>query len=166
MLGDFFNNAFLIVKIISVIVSIGFVGGIIYGLFRLWGIDESASKKAKEHFYIPPQEKNKNLKRWEEIATLFSSQDSNNWRIAIIDADTMLEDCMRELGYEGKTMGDMMKSMQGVSWIQSAWDVHLLRNKIAHEGSRYSLNEREVYRAFRIYQDVLFNTGYLKYEKS
>ncbi len=157
----YFNITLSVLKILSAILTLGFVAAIIYFLFRFKEIDKEEDETFKSHFFTPEPEKNPEKERWDAIVELFSSQDPNSWRLAIIDADSMLEDCMRSLGYSGETMGDVMKQMQQVPWIQAAWDVHLLRNKLAHEGSRYFLTEREVFRAFKIYENIFFETGYI-----
>jgi hypothetical protein len=38
-------------------------------------------------------------------------------------------------------------------YIQSAWDAHILRNKIAHEGSDFPVTQIEARKAIRLYQD-------------
>jgi|AntAceMinimDraft_6_1070360.scaffolds.fasta_scaffold24114_2 hypothetical protein len=153
-----------IIRIVSALVTICFVGGILYAISRLKEIQETGETEFSKHFFTLKKEKTQEQERWEKIVELFKSQDENSWRVAILDADSMLEDCIVFLGYSGGTLAEMMKQMQAVPWIQAAWDVHLLRNKLAHEGSRYRLNERETFRAFKIYENIFFQTGYISQE--
>jgi len=158
-----FSGFFSSLKIVSIVLSLFFIGGIIYSIIRLLITKSENEEKHEQHFIRDQESPSQKIqyKQWEEVRQLFQSHDSNNWRLAIINADIMLDDLIKKLGYTGATMGEVLKEMQHVPWIQSAWDVHLLRNKLVHEGSRYLLNERESYRAFKIYENIFFETGYL-----
>jgi len=143
-----------------------FIVGIILSAIGLYGVLIGRGTKRHNHFiqpHPPISKKSPNQDRWEVIEQMFKSPDHNAWRIAIIDADSMLEDLVTQMGYQGSSFGEKLKSMQhaGIPWLQAGWEVHLLRNKLAHEGSRYPLNERESYRAYRIYENILVNSGYL-----
>ena len=152
-------------RVVGLILSILFLGGIIASLAGLFLVDKRKNEKADKHFIRnqQAQQKSPQMERWTSIEKMFKSPDPTMWRMAIIDADTLLDEFIVSLGYPGNTFGERLKSMQNanIPWLQAAWDVHLLRNKLAHEGSRYPLNDREAYRAYRIYQDILFNSGYL-----
>jgi len=156
---------FTVIKIFSALISIGFLFGIFYSWYSHSEVSRARAAKYQEHFSLGKAEEKSspNFDRWQRVAGLFQSPDSNGWRLAIIDADTMMEDMITSLGYMGDTFGEKLKSMSqaGVPWLQAAWDVHLLRNKIAHEGDRYHLSDREAYRAFKIYESIFYETGYL-----
>lgn len=65
----------------------------------------------------------------------------------------MLEDVLREKGYQGDTLGEMLKNAS-FKTIEMAWDAHKIRNRIAHEGSSFELTEREAKRAFTLFESV------------
>lgn len=164
--GADFSGFVLFLKIISALMSIAFIGGSIYSWLELQKVNEMKSRARAEHFSRRSEEKksaNPQVKRWSDISSMFQSQDVTAWRMAVIDADAMLEDLVTDMGFDGQYFGDKLKAMQQarVPWVQSAWDVHLLRNKLAHEGSRYPLNNREAYQAFKIYESIFYQTGYL-----
>lgn len=75
------------------------------------------------------------------------------WRIGILEADNMLEHVLRDKGYEGETVADMLKEAN-FKTVQLAWDAHAIRNRIAHQGSEFELTEREAKRAFTLYESV------------
>lgn len=148
------------------VLSFLFLIGIFAGLFGLHSVFTHRDESFNNHFFtqkniqkkISPQKQ-----RWDLIKKMFTSPDPTSWRMAIIDADTMLEEMIADMGYRGETFGEKLKDMHrdNIPWLQAAWDVHLLRNKLAHEGSRYPLNERESYRAYKIYENILSGNGYL-----
>ena len=91
--------------------------------------------------------------RFAIIQGYMSSQNEALWRIGILEADTMLDHVLREKGYQGTTVSDLLKSAS-FKTIQLAWDAHAIRNRIAHEGSAFELTEREAKRAYTLYESV------------
>ena len=75
------------------------------------------------------------------------------WRIGILEADNMLADVLREKGYQGEGVGEMLQNAN-FKTVDLAWDAHKLRNRIAHTGSDFVLTEREAKRAFILYEYV------------
>jgi hypothetical protein len=82
-----------------------------------------------------------------------SSESEALWRIGLLEADNMLAEVLREKGYQGETVSDLLKSAS-FKTVQLAWDAHGVRNRIAHEGSDFELTEREAKRAFTLYESV------------
>lgn len=165
--GADFSGFVLFLKVISALISIAFIAGSIYSWLGIQKVNEMNAAARAEHFSLSratnSSQQNPNIQRWQAITAMFQSNDPTAWRMAIIDADAMMEDLCTSLGFEGQNFGDKLKSMQQarVPWVQSAWDVHILRNKLAHEGSRYPLNNREAYQAFKVYESIFYETGYL-----
>lgn len=87
------------------------------------------------------------------IQGYMSSTSEALWRIGIMEADNLLFEVLRERGYQGEGVGEMLK---GASFrtIDLAWDAHRVRNRIAHDGSAFELTEREAKRTFMLYESV------------
>lgn len=91
--------------------------------------------------------------RFAIVQGYMSSPSEALWRIGILEADNMLAEVLREKGYQGETVADMLKEAS-FKTVQLAWDAHGVRNRIAHEGSNFQLTEREAKRAFSLYESV------------
>lgn len=91
--------------------------------------------------------------RFAIIKGYMSSTSEALWRIGIMESDTMLYEVLAEKGYEGETLGDMLKIAK-FNTVSIAWDAHRTRNKIAHDGSAYVLTEHEAKRVFGMYEAV------------
>ena len=87
------------------------------------------------------------------IQGYMSSQSEALWRIGIMEADNVLLEVLREKGYQGEGVGEMLKNAS-FRTVDLAWDAHKIRNRIAHEGSDFQLTEREAKRAFVLYESV------------
>lgn len=103
---------------------------------------------------VPPtREEFEEHPRWAIIKGYMSSTSEALWRIGILEADNMLGEVLRDKGYQGETVSDMLKNAS-FRTVQMAWDAHAVRNMVAHEGSTFMLTERDAKRAFMLYESV------------
>lgn len=144
--GDFLGNTLSIVWVLVIIFFIILFCMVVYTKLRMYELDQEHKARYGGHF-IKPQPKATQAKnpRWEHIESLFASTSENDWRVAIIEADTMLDELVTSLGFPGENLGERMKNanVSRFPTIQSAWEAHIVRNKIAHQGINYHLSERE-----------------------
>lgn len=96
------------------------------------------------------------INRWQEIIKKSVSDNPSDWRLAIIEADIMLDDLLRQLQLPGETMGEKLKAVDPPDFLtlDQAWEAHKARNMIAHEGDNFLLNQREVRRIVSLYESV------------
>ncbi len=106
------------------------------------------------------QEANDKAIRWQKILDNVNSDNQNNWKVAILDADILLSDVLGEQGYFGETVADKLKDAQGsgLSTLQSAWEAHKVRNTVAHT-AEYVISQHEARRAISLYEQF-FNEFY------
>jgi len=150
--AETFGAAF---KKISIIVSIIFGVGIIILFFKLR--DEiSREYHMFKAISIMPQEHRAKNDTWKRVLEHLESGDPNNWRLAIMEADIMLEDMVDTMMLPGESLGERMTNIEQSDFntIDKAWEAHKLRNKIVHEGGDYILTEREAKRIVSLYKEV------------
>lgn len=96
------------------------------------------------------------LERWKRVLEHVASENPSDWRIAIIEADIILDDLLNILKLPGSTMGDKLKAVEPSDFLtlDNAWEAHKARNMIAHQGSDFLLNQREVRRIISLYEAV------------
>lgn len=151
------GHTWYVIGFISATLSILFIGVIIYSLVRMHEI-QLHEKREMEHKIQEALardaeiERNENP-RWRYIQTLLESPNDSDWRIAIIESDTMLEEVLAERGYEGDSLGERLKGA-AFSSVQDAWDAHNVRNQIAHEGLDFPVSQIEARRVVRMFQNV------------
>ncbi len=99
--------------------------------------------------------------RWAHIQSLIESGQDRDWREAIMEADIMLDDMLTERGYPGQTVAEKLKGLDRTKYktVQDAWDGHLVRNQIAHEGSAFKLDEHQAYRTIKKFENVFREFG-------
>lgn len=105
----------------------------------------------------PTPEKKSHIKEWQRILDHLGSNNENDWRLAILEADILLEDMLDSIGAHGDTIGDKLKSLDEKAFplLDQAWDAHRVRNQIAHEGPEFILTDREARRVIGLYEAVL-----------
>ena len=101
--------------------------------------------------------------RWLKTLSYLFSQHGSDWKLAVIEADSMLEELMNELGFAGETLGEKLKSARQENFreLTQAWEAHTLRNRIAHEGASFELSQREAKRAISLYEDIFRAYGFI-----
>ncbi|MBI2048698.1 MAG: hypothetical protein HYT30_02110 [Parcubacteria group bacterium] len=143
---------------ISIFISLLLIVGILYAKIRLRRVRdiEEAEWHAVDH-PVAAQDPDKAQLRWQKVVEHANTENPNDWRQAIIEADIMLDELLTAQGYHGDTLGDKMKQVERSDFntIDLAWEAHKVRNRIAHEGFDHDLNDREVRRVIALYEQVL-----------
>jgi len=72
--------------------------------------------------------------KWLEIENSVRRDNAASWQLAIMNADKLLDQALRERKFKGQTMGERMKSAQK-TWKSAnhVWGAHKVRNQLAHE---------------------------------
>lgn len=149
-IGVFLNSLgfwWSVYSVIAILLSLLFFWGFIYAKIRLTQLGAIEMQKIRDEeaawqqAYGTGQAESS---RWKDITTHISSENPNDWRQAIIEADVMLEQVLEDAGYVGTTIGDKLKSANASAFttVQDAWDAHKVRNQIAHAGSDFVLTKR------------------------
>ncbi len=94
--------------------------------------------------------------QWQEVQRHANSTNPSDWRLAILEADIMLDEVLEKRGYQGDSLGEKLKSVDRSDMLSldAAWEAHKIRNQIAHEGVGFQISEREAKRVIALYQKV------------
>ncbi len=119
--------------------------------------------EAKYHTDGVKYDKEKKNVRWEQILKHVASENPNDWRLAIIEADIILDEMVKSMGYAGESLGERLKRVEQSDFnsIEAAWEAHKVRNRIAHSGSDFILTQREARRIISLYEQVFREFEYL-----
>ncbi len=161
--GD--SNTWITLGFISSAISILAIAIIIFSLVRMREI-QIHEKRELDHEITEALARDKDKDRdenprWHYILTLIESPNESDWRVAIIEADSMLEEELRDRGFTGDTASELLEGARtsGYASIQNAWDAHLVRNKIAHQGSEFALSQVEGRRYIKMFQNFFEELG-------
>lgn len=157
----FLDNWPVILNTVMFLVFVVFIF-LIYLRFKLKKI-----AKAEEEKFKPYAQSTRELsarggiddgvnRRWQQILEKVNSEDGTDWRMAIIDADVILDEMTSKMGYTGESLGERLRSIEKSDFntIDLAWEAHKVRNAIAHEGANYQITQREAKRVIDLYSQV------------
>lgn len=72
--------------------------------------------------------------RWLQIESSLKRDEQLSYHMAILNADKLLDQALRDRAIKGETMGERMKTARNTwSNANAVWTAHKLRNQIAHE---------------------------------
>ncbi len=159
--ASFISRTLTVVLIIGALLSLLFLFGIAYVTFRTNQIRAAETRRIKEA--LPKETVHVKNERWERIVAHVSSGNPSDWRLAIIEADIMLDELMTRIGYVGPSLGEKLKQVSRGDFetIDAAWEAHKIRNRIAHAGSDFILTQREARRVIELYASVFNEFKYV-----
>ena len=126
-------------------------------------IEEYARHQAEKERKKQEEGGNHKNERWAKILAHVFSPNLNDWKLAIIEADSMLEELLNQLGFKGESLGDKLKSADRDKFksLTSAWEVHTIRNRIAHEGLNFEISHQEAKRIITLYEQIFREFGFI-----
>jgi hypothetical protein len=126
-------------------------------------INEMTAKSRKEITHRKVRAEKVKSTRWGIVETHLASDNPAEWKLAIMEADSMLEELVKKLGYPGSTLGEMMKQIEKSDFttINDAWEAHKVRNYIAHQGSTFLLTKHQANHTIRLYEKVFKEFEYI-----
>lgn len=101
------------------------------------------------------------LKRWHVIEDLVKQGDEISGKLAIMEADKLLDHGLKAKYFGGTTLGERLKlACYKHPKLRKVWPAHLVRNKLVHEAS-YHLAPGAVRHNVALFRDALKELGLL-----
>ncbi len=98
--------------------------------------------------------------KWKSLQKGLTRSDA--WPLAVINADSLLDEALKKRRFKGRTMGERLVSAQkSLSDNDAVWFAHKLRNKLVHEVDT-ELKQKEVQKALMGIRQALRDLGALK----
>lgn len=154
------DNIWHIVSSISFLLTLMGIAILLYSTMRLRQI-----RHEEHHMYSTLEEEKLEQQvdhaRFAHVMSLIESSQESDWRQAIIEADIMLDDLLKQLKIEGTSVGERLKNVDRSRFktLDNAWAAHKVRNEIAHKGSAYKLSNHLAYRTIKQYESVFREHG-------
>lgn len=174
--SDIFDSAWANLFTLSLIVSLVLGISIVYSMLRIRQI-----RKAEARYYaqqplsstaqrvfgvegVHTSDSDLYNRRWRTVSDHVNSENPNDWRQAILEADVLLDTAITSRGYTGESLGEKMKQIKrsDINTIDEAWEAHKIRNRVAHEGSNFEISQREAKRVVSLYEKVFIELKHIK----
>lgn len=106
-------------------------------------------KKKKDEEYKGIAEK------WKEIEALMAADSALSWKLAVIEADKLMDSALKRAFMRGANMGERLRfAASRYPKIRKVWEAHILRNDLVHEHDR-NLTRRETETALGLFKEGL-----------
>ncbi len=94
--------------------------------------------------------------RWNELCKHLESTHEAQWKMAVIEADKLVDDALVKSGFPGDTFGDRLSNIQPGTLLSldGIWWAHKVRNRLAHEVD-YFLRYTEARQAIGYFEAAL-----------
>ncbi len=157
------NTVWLIYAILAYIFCIFLLVLYVYastGKKQLEDLDHEARERREkiyeEHFKSGPKNN-----RIQDMFDHVSSDNPSDWKLAIIEADIILDEILKEAGYAGISLGERLKSISPTQLqsLDDAWQAHKVRNQIAHCGADFILTHKLAQDTIKQYRRVFHELG-------
>lgn len=99
-----------------------------------------------------------NRKNWQRVKSIASGSEP---QFAIIEADKVFDQALKQRGFRGETMGDRLRSAKpSLKNNNAVWSAHKLRNRLVHE-TEVKVSKKEVSSALASFEKGLRSLGAL-----
>ncbi len=106
-----------------------------------------------------PSDRQAMRRRWTEIERAVETQGEMSRKMAVLEADKLLDSALKALAMPGDTLGDRLKFAQyKYPALRDVWWAHRVRNQLAHEAS-YHLDAGVAKRALKTFKEALERLG-------
>lgn len=152
---------------VSIPLSVIFFIGIFVAVERLKIIrkveDEYYNPKVEVAYDDEGQVDKETEKKWRLVMEHMESQNPNDWRQAVMEADIMLSDLLTRLGYRGEGIGEQLKRVEkgDFATLNDAWEAHKVRNRLAHDGTAYAFSKHDALSVINMYKRVFEEFMYI-----
>lgn len=105
---------------------------------------------------LPISAKNKLLKRWEEIQRRMRTGNISQYKVAVLEADSVANEILGVAGYKGENLGEKLEAATHgqLSKPDELREAHDIRNRIIHERD-FHVDRQLAESTIKIYEDLL-----------
>lgn len=160
--ADTFLAALPTIKVASFLLSLIMAAAIIFILLRSGFVYEKTRQYLDVVEFSKLDEK-RILRAWQKVKARLAKQQEAELRLAVVEADLILDEVLKISGYQGETMGDRLKGLTpaNLSNIERVWRAHKIRNRIVHEPD-FAVTAMEAEEMVDIYHKALQEFGLLR----
>jgi len=150
---------------VIIVLNIALLGLLILSIVKSWSYERPYLsffyKRRAKHQARKPSYKKIAL-AWRKIITQSKANTPEARRLAIIDADALVDAFLKQVGYEGEHIADRLSQIipGEMESLEGVWQAHRLRNNLVH-ASGVVATQAETRKALKNYENFLKELGVL-----
>jgi len=155
-LSPSFSGWLFILKVVFIFIFLFFLVGIIFFLTRTSWLRYILLSDITEFLTFRPYGIRKIEKIWSRTKARLDRGLESEYKLAVIEADSMLDDILKRMGYSGETLGERLTKLTAATLpnIEDIKTAHQIRNNIIHDPD-YRLSLDEARKVLDIYEKAL-----------
>jgi hypothetical protein len=158
----FLADAYQLAKALFILADVLLIVVFIYALIKGWKF-RPRLEMARVAARARPTLRSEIFKeRWERILRSTAGNSPDSLRIAVIEADSLVDDFLKQTGAEGEHMADRLSALnpEEVTTLTRLWRAHRARNDLVHTPGFY-LSPEEAAQYLKDYEAFLREMGAL-----
>lgn len=146
----------LTLKIIFIVVSLIFIGFIIFALVKTTWLKKLFLWDLEEFLTYRPYGMAKFEKKWQKIKERLASDTESEWKLSIIEADELINDTLSRMEIPGESLGEKLTKVTSDTLpnVEELKNIRKIRNSIIRDPT-YKLSLEEAKRAMAVYEKAL-----------
>jgi len=146
----------LFLKIILIVISLFFLVIIFHSLRKSSWLKNRFLQDMVEILTYRPYGVKKMAKIWSKIKGRLEAGSESEYKLAVIEADSMLNDVLERMGFKGEILGDRLKQVTTdiLPNIEETREAHKVRNNIVYDPD-YKLTLDQAQKVLKTYEQAL-----------
>lgn len=156
LISPTFSEWLLILKTLFITVALILFGFIIFVLAKTSWLKRLIIWDLVEFFSFRPYGVRKVVKAWAKITSRLETGLEAEYKLAVIEADSILDNILKRIGFGGVTLGERLERLTVATLpnLKQILEAHKIRNNIVHDPD-YRLTLDEARRMSGIYEQAL-----------
>jgi len=140
-------------KILFFLVSFGLAGLIIFLLRKTDWLKYYFGQDLTEFRSFKALETVEFAKKWTKTKKRLEKGWESEAKLALIEADQLLDELLKRTGYKGESLGERLKQLDNnvLPNIEEVWEAHKIRNNIVHDPD-YKLSLAKANQMIEVYE--------------
>ncbi len=134
ILDPSFEGYWFYLKPLFIVISFVFLTAIIWFLLKTSWLKRRITEDASEFVTFKPLGVRKTPKEWIKIIKKLETGKDSEYKLAVIEADSLLEGKLKRIGQKGDTLVDLLEKLNPsiLNNIEKVKQAHKTRNEIVH----------------------------------
>ncbi|MDP3995922.1 MAG: hypothetical protein Q8P74_01610 [bacterium] len=147
---------FIFIKIAFISASLFLIGVIAFTLWKTSWFKYIFLQDAAEILTYKPLGVKRMEKDWKKIVSRLDINSEPEHKLAVIEADNMMNEILKRMGYEGSSLGERLEKLTVVTLpnMGEVEEAHKVRNNIVHDPN-CKLSAEETKRVLGIFEKAL-----------
>jgi len=154
------EEAYSVIRGIFILLNIALFTTAVFAFFELWSVRPRIGRARGGRGRIITVQKEVYTERWRSILRKFNASSADTMRLAIIEADALVDKFLKQVGFSGDTLADRLGRLEK-SELQSLgrlWEAHRLRNTLVH-APEFKISAEQAEKALRSYEEFFKELG-------